>query len=252
MAEVFSFVGTAIQFFAKKILGPVIISCGMYTLILYILSKLVPVKSEKARKFLRTIAKPPLIVFRFLGGLPALKIIVFGAGGLGLFTLIGTIIMGIPFILCLLYTGLIAAGTAFGLFCILLACKGFAAAIGYVYAAFGDEDTYVDTVRDIDGKFIVYADEDPSMYPEDMVTRSNETRAEAEKRHREQDEERNRIYKEQKEAQRRYFDAKKRYDSAGIHYRSAISSGDMQDALRWKAIMDQALIDMNISGYKGL
>lgn len=258
MNDVLSYVGTAITFFAKKILGPVIIVCGAYTLILYVLAKLVPIRNQTLRKVLRAISKPPLMVFRFLGGLPEFKIIIFGAAGAGVLALIGVFVSGFPFqganafILSIFLVVLVAGGMAFGLFCVLLACKGFAAALGYVYAALGDMDTYVDTVKDIHGKFIVYADEDPDLYPEDMITRSSETKAEAEARHKEQSAEQNRAYKEQREAQRRYLQAKKRYDSASFHYRSAMSRGDTQDALRWKSIMDQSLIDMNISGFKGL
>lgn len=63
--------------------------------------------------------------------------------------------------------------------------------------------------------------------------------------------EQDRIYREQREAQRRYLDAKSKYDSASYHYRSAMSRGAMQDAMRFKADMDLALVDMNRSGYRG-
>ena len=258
MGDILNSIGTAISYFAKNILAPVIAVCGLYALVLYILTKLVPIKSVRARKVLRAISKPPLMVFRFLGGLPEIPIILIGAAAVGVLGLIGVIALGYlsgganAFVFALFLVGLLAGAAAFGLFCILLACKGFAAALGYVYAELGDWDTYVDTVKDIGGKFIVYADEDPSLYPEDMITRSSETSAEAEARRKDLDEARNREYKEQREAQRRYLQAKKRYDSASFHYRGAMSRGDAADALRWKSIMDQSLIDMNISGFKGV
>ena len=257
MSDILGWVGKGIEFAAKNILGPVIGVCGLYTLILYILSKLIPIKSVKVRKVLQAISKPPLMVFRFLGGLPEFKIIIFGAAGAGALALIGVFVSGFPFqglnafVLSLFMVVLVAGGMAFGLFCVLLACKGFAAALGYVYASLGDFDTYVDTVKDIGGKFIVYADEDPDLYPEDLITLSSETRAEAEARHQRETAERNRVYKAEREAHRRYLDARNRFTSASYHYRTELARGATQDALRYKAEMEQALIDMNRSGYSG-
>ncbi len=262
MSDILSFVGTIMEFAAKKVLGPVIIVCGCYTMILYVITRLFESQlresNGKLRKVLRAISKPPLKVFTFLGGLPEFKIIGYGAAGVGAIALIGVIATNFSLedgyymlLPSLVLVAICAGGTAFGLFCILLACKGFAAALGYTMAVLGDEDTYVDTVRSIDGKFIVYDDEEESMYPEDLVTHSNETREEAEARHRRDTDERNRIYKEQREAQRRYLDAKSRYDSASFQYRSAMARGAEQDAMRFKADMDIALADMLRSGYKG-
>lgn len=258
MSDILSYVGTIMVFAAKKVLAPIIVVCGCYTMILYVITKLLEPQlresNGKLRKVLRAISKPPLKVFTFLGGLPEFKIIGYGAAGVGVIALIGVIATGRSFELLLpslVLVAICAGGTAFGLFCILLACKGFAAALGYTMAVLGDEDTYVDTVRAIDGKFIVHEDEDASMYPEDLVTHSNETREEAEPRHRRDTDEWNRIYKEQREAQRRYLDAKSRYDSASYHYRNAMARGAEQDAMRFKADMERALIDMNQSGYRG-
>lgn len=258
MSDILSYVGTIMVFAAKRVLGPVIIVCGCYTMILYVITKLLEPQLRKSngklRKVLRAISKPPLKVFTFLGGLPEFKIIGYGAAGVGVIALIGVIATNFSFNMLLpslVLVAICAGGTAFGLFCILLACKGFAAALGYTMAVLGDEDTYIDTVRSIDGKFIVYDDEEESMYPEDLVTHSNATRAEAEAQHRRDTDERNRIYKEQREAQRRYLDAKSRYDSANYQYRNAMSRGATQDAMRFKADMDIALADMLRSGYKG-
>ena len=261
MSDVLSYVGTIMVFAAKKVLGPGIIVCGCYTMILYVITKLLgPQLREsngKLRKVLRVISKPPLKVFTFIGGLPEFKIIGFGAAGTGILALVITLISGEAFsglnafVFSLFLVALITGATAVALFFILLACKGFAAALGYTMAVLGDEDTYVDTVRSIGGKFIVHEDEDASMYPEDLVTHSNETREEAEARHRRDTDERNRIYKEQREAQRRYLDAKSRYDSASYQYRNAMARGAEQDAMRFKADMDIALADMLRSGYSG-
>ena len=258
MSDILSYVGTIMVFAAKKVLGPVIIVCGCYTMILYVITRLFESQlresNGKLRKVLRAISKPPLKVFTFLGGLPEFKIIGYGAAGVGVIALIGVIATNFSFNMLLpslVLVAICAGGTAFGLFCILLACKGFAAALGYTMAVLGDEDTYIDTVRSIDGTFIVYDDEEESMYPEDLVTHSNVTRAEAEAQHRRDTDERNRIYKEQHEAQRRYLDAKSRYDSASYQYRNAMSRGATQDAMRFKADMDIALADMLRSGYKG-
>ena len=258
MSDILSYVGTIMVFAAKKVLGPVIIVCGCYTMILYVITRLFESQlresNGKLRKVLRAISKPPLKVFTFLGGLPEFKIIGYGAAGVGVIALIGVIATNFSFNMLfpsLVLVAICAGGTAFGLFCILLACKGFAAALGYTMAVLGDEDTYIDTVRSIDGKFIVYDDEEESMYPEDLVTHSNVTRAEAEAQHRRDTDERNRIYKEQQEAQQRYLDAKSRYDSASYQYRSAMSRGATQDAMRFKADMDIALADMLRSGYTG-
>lgn len=261
MSDILSFVGTIMEFAAKKVLGPVIIVCGCYTMILYVITRLFESQlresNGKLRKVLRAISKPPLKVFTFLGGLPEFKIIGYGAAGIGILALVITLISGEAFsglnafVFSLLLVALITGATAVALFFILLACKGFAAALGYTMAVLGDEDTYVDTVRSIDGKFIVYDDEEESMYPEDLVAHSNETREEAETRHRRDTDERNRIYKEQREAQQRYLDAKSRYDSASFQYRSAMARGAEQDAMRFKADMDIALADMLRSGYKG-
>lgn len=258
MSDILSYVGTIMVFAAKKVLGPVIIVCGCYTMILYVITRLFESQlresNGKLRKVLRVISKPPLKVFTFLGGLPEFKIIGYGAAGVGVIALIGVIATNFSFNMLLpslVLVAICAGGTAFGLFCILLACKGFAAALGYTMAVLGDEDTYIDTVRSIDGKFIVYDDEEESMYPEDLVTHSNVTRAEAEAQHRRDTDERNRIYKEQQEAQRRYLDAKSRYDSASYQYRNAMSRGATQDAMRFKADMDIALADMLRSGYSG-
>lgn len=258
MSSILNFAGTIMEFAAKKVLGPVIIVCGCYTMILYVITRLLESQlresNGKLRKVLRAISKPPLKVFTFLGGLPEFKIIGYGAAGVGVIALIGVIATNFSFNMLLpslVLVAICAGGTAFGLFCILFACKGFAVALGYTMAVLGDEDTYIDTVRSIDGKFIVYDDEEESMYPEDLVTHSNETREEAETRHRRDTDERNRIYKEQREAHRRYLDAKSRYDSASYQYRSAMSRGATQDAMRFKADMDIALADMLRSGYKG-
>lgn len=258
MSSILNFAGTIIKFAAKKVLGPVIIVCGCYTMILYVITRLFESQlresNGKLRKVLRAISKPPLKVFTFLGGLPEFKIIGYGAAGVGVIALIGVIATNFSFNMLLpslVLVAICAGGTAFGLFCILLACKGFAVALGYTMAVLGDEDTYIDTVRSIDGKFIVYDDEEESMYPEDLVTHSNVTRAEAEAQHRRDTDERNRIYKEQQEAQQRYLDAKSRYDSASYQYRNAMSRGATQDAMRFKADMDIALADMLRSGYTG-
>lgn len=258
MSSILNFAGTIIKSAAKKVLGPVIIVCGCYTMILYVITRLFESQlresNGKLRKVLRAISKPPLKVFTFLGGLPEFKIIGYGAAGVGVIALIGVIATNFSFNMLLpslVLVAICAGGTAFGLFCILLACKGFAVALGYTMAVLGDEDTYIDTVRSIDGKFIVYDDEEESMYPEDLITHSNVTRAEAEAQHRRDTDERNRIYKEQREAHRRYLDAKSRYDSASYQYRSAMSRGATQDAMRFKADMDIALADMLRSGYKG-
>ena len=191
MSDILSYVGTIMVFAAKKVLGPVIIVCGCYTMILYVITRLFESQlresNGKLRKVLRAISKPPLKVFTFLGGLPEFKIIGYGAAGVGVIALIGVIATNFSFNMLLpslVLVAICAGGTAFGLFCILLACKGFAAALGYTMAVLGDEDTYIDTVRSIDGKFIVYDDEEESMYPEDLVTHSNVTRAEAEAQHR--------------------------------------------------------------------
>lgn len=261
MSDILSYVGTIMVFAAKKVLGPVIVVCGCYTMILYVITKLLEPQlresNGKLRKVLRAISKPPLKVFTFIGGLPEFKIIGFGAAGVGILALVITLISGEAFsglnafVISLFLVALITGATAVALFFILLACKGFAAALGYTMAVLGDEDTYIDTVRSIDGKFIVYDDEEESMYPEDLVTYSNVTREEAEARHRRDTDERNRIHKEQQEAHRRYLDAKSRYDSASYHYRNAMARGAEQDAMRFKADMERALIDMNQSGYRG-
>ena len=64
-----------------------------------------------------------------------------------------------------------------------------------------------------------------------------------------QESEQDRIYREQREAHRRYLDAKGKYDSASYHYRIEMSRGATQDAMRFKADMDIALADMLRSGY---
>ena len=66
-----------------------------------------------------------------------------------------------------------------------------------------------------------------------------------------QESEQDRIYREQREAHRRYLDAKGKYDSASYQYRIEMSRGAAQDAMRFKADMDIALVDMLRSGYKG-
>lgn len=66
-----------------------------------------------------------------------------------------------------------------------------------------------------------------------------------------QESEQDRIYREQREAHRRYLDAKGKHGSASYHYRIEMSRGATQDAMRFKADMDIALADMLRSGYTG-
>lgn len=254
MDKIAKFMSDANEFVLLKIFTPVFCVAALIALILYVAVKCLPLYKlpEKIRKGIIAVAKVTAKVFGTIGKLPTVKVLIIGGSFyalMGLFIALGSKpVKFLSLIFCPILGGAIGAGA---LFLILLCIKGLAVALGNVMGDLGDQEAYNDVVRTVNGKFIVFKDEDGSMYPEDLVVHSNETREECERRQRAGEAERQQAYREQRKAQRRYLDAKHRYDHAATLYRQCVATGDTQGALLYRETMDKELVEMRMSGYEG-
>lgn len=242
----------------SKIITPVFGVCLGLFLVIYLLSLVfskLNITGKAASVFVK-ISKILLKVFATADKLISKKVILIGAVVLEVIALFSAIFSGSLFsnganifVLTILGMVLIAVAWVAGLFMIKLAMKGLSVALGKAMENFGDHEAYVDAVRDVGGKFVVFEDEDPNQYPEDMVTFQSGTRAEADAKQREIDEERWKEHKAERKAHEKYLQAERRYDHAAAMYRQSLASGDKQSAERYKCEMEKSLVDMKNSGY---
>lgn len=244
MVAVADLLSSLIEGFLEYVVIPFYCICGFFAMIFYIIRKPLTLLPNRGKQIVHFICKWCAQGLLLIAALPIGKtILTIGSyyAVVGLLYALGA--KNVTIFLVILAPILAYALTAFGVFLVSLAVKGLSVALGHVLSMIGDNLAYVNIVRKVGGKFIVFKGEDASQYPPDMVIYSDETRAEHDQRialEREIARQRN-----QEQARKKAFAAaEKSYKAASTRYANYCKAGLMENAYWAKREMDAAAAEM--------